>query len=350
MDTNQRERGAQPRRSGGPGERRRQSQPRDAAQKRKAPVVASSRRRRNASREREAVRARQRREERQNKPRSNAPAVVYTQPAHFNRKRLLIQLATVAAVVVALVMGLSIFFKVEVITVSGANVYSEWAVREASGISEGEQLLTFSRARAGARIRAALPYVESVRIGIKLPNTVNIVIEELDVVYSIQSSDGLWWLITSTGRVVEQTDGGTASSYTKILGVTLDSPKVGEQAVAVEPDIPTVETDAEGNVIGTEPVVITGQQQLDAALAIVQALEDNDIVGQAASLDVSNIQDIELWYGQQYLVLLGDTSQMNYKIATMVATIRDPRMDTGYGELDVSFTIWEDQVGYTPFE
>lgn len=365
MDTNQRERGQQPRRSSATGARRRQpqaqtSQRGSAGNKRRTAAAspslrstagtAPSRRRQRASREREAVRARQRRAERQNKPRSTAPAVVYTQPAAFNRTRLLIQLMTVAAVVVALVLGLSIFFRVEVITVSGANVYSEWAVREASGIAEGDQLLTFSRARAGARIRAELPYVDSVRIGIKLPNTVNIVIEELDVVYSIQSSDDLWWLITSEGRIVEQTDGGTASSYTKILGVRIESPKVGDQAVAVEPEIPTAETDAEGNIIGTEPVIVTGEQQLDAALSIVQALEDNDIVGQAASVDVSNIQDIQLWYGQQYLVLLGDTSQMNYKIACMVDTINDPRMDTGYGELDITFTIRKTEVMYTPFE
>ena len=39
--------------------------------------------------------------------------VVYTQPKAFNRKRFLLQLATVAAVVLALLFGMSIFFKVE---------------------------------------------------------------------------------------------------------------------------------------------------------------------------------------------------------------------------------------------
>ena len=135
------------------------------------------------------------------------PAVIYTQPQAFNRNRLLVQLLTVVAVVAALVLGLSVFFKVEKITVTGAEVYSAWAIREASGISEGDNLLTFSRARAGAQIRAALPYVDKVRIGIKLPETVIIYIEELSVAYAIKSSDGDWWLINSDGRVVEQVDG-----------------------------------------------------------------------------------------------------------------------------------------------
>ncbi len=310
--------------------------------------AASARRRMAESPEREAVRARQRRAERKNRRPSSAPAVVYTEPAHFNRNRLLIQLGTVAAVVLALVLGMSIFFKVEVITVSGGNVYSEWAVREASGIQEGASLLTFSRARAGARIRAELPYVDRVRIGIKLPNTVNIVIEELDVVYAIQDQEAFWWLITSHGRVVEQTDGGTAAGYTQIKGVTLQSPEVGKDAVAVEVPTPPPETGPEGEIVGTEPVVITGEQRLNAALEIIQALEANGVVGQAASVDVTNLQSITLEYGQQFHVKLGDTSRMSYKIACMVTTINDPRLDNGYGELDVSFTIWTDKVGYTP--
>ena len=128
------------------------------------------------------------------------PVVVYTQPLPFNSSRLLVQLLTVTAVVVALIMGLSVFFKVENVVVHGANVYSAWAIQEASGISEGDNLLTFSRARANGQIQAKLPYVEKSRIGIKLPNTVNIYIEETAVTYAIQTEDGIWWLMKGSSR------------------------------------------------------------------------------------------------------------------------------------------------------
>ena len=39
--------------------------------------------------------------------------VVYTQPKPFNRTRFLLQLATVGAVVIAVLFGMSIFFKVK---------------------------------------------------------------------------------------------------------------------------------------------------------------------------------------------------------------------------------------------
>lgn len=277
----------------------------------------------------------------------DTPAVIYTDPKPFNRIKLLQQLLLVAAVVVAFVLALSVFFKVETITISGADTYSPWAIREASGIVEGEGLLTFSRARASAQIRAKLSYVDKVRIGIKLPDTVIIYIEEIDVAYAIQDQDGIWWLMTSEGRIVEQSDSASAQNYTKILGVVLNSPKVNDQAIAME-DIPVQTGEATEETDATVPVTVTGAQRLSAALQILQALEANDIVGEAASVDVSSINSIELWYGKRYQVDLGDTSKMEYKIACMNAVILK-LSDYQTGKLDISFTTWADQVGYTPF-
>lgn len=276
-------------------------------------------------------------------PKQPTPAVIYTQPQAFNRNRLLVQLITVTAIVVALVMGLSVFFKVEHITVSGANVYSEWSVREACGIDEGDNLLTFSHARAAALIKANLPYVNTVRFGIKLPDTVNIIIDEADVVYAIKSNNGDWWLMNSNGRVVEQGNNAKASSHTQVLGVTLDNPAPDEKGIATEAT--PVETEEGGEVV---PVTTTGAQRLTAALQILKALEENDIVGSAASVDVSRIDDIILWYGTRYQVNLGDSSRLDYKIACMNDVILQ-MSDYQSGILDISFTIWPTQVGYTPF-
>ncbi len=282
-------------------------------------------------------------------PKKNAPAVIYTQPTPFHLNRFLVRLLTVTAVVLALTMGLSVFFRVEHISVSGANAYSVWTVSEASGIEKGESLLTFSRARAGARIRAELPYVEQVRFGIKLPNTVIIDIVELDVVYAIQATDGMWWFITSGGRVVEQTDGGTAADYTRIKGIELQSPSINQMAVVAELAVPegTEETVDELDQLASEPVV-TNADRLAVALQILEALEANDIVGEIGTVDVADLGNIELWYGEQYQVQLGNQQQIEKKIADMNATVA--KLDEfQMGEIDVSYTIWPDKVVFTPF-
>ena len=285
-----------------------------------------------------------------NRPRQPAPAVIYTQPAAFNRNRLIIQLVTVTAIVMALVIGLSVFFKVEHIYVSGAEVYSESSITEVCGISKGDNLLTFSHARAAALIQANRPYVREVRFGIKLPDTVNIIIEEDDVVYAIKDQTGQWWLMNSGGRVVEQGNNAKVANHTQVLGVALDNPVPNETGVALESAPAAMDaTAASGETVPESiPVTTTGAQRLTAALQILKALEENDIVGSAASVDVSRIDDIILWYGTRYQVNLGDSTRLEYKIACMNAVIAQ-MSEYQSGILDCSFSIWPNQVGYTPF-
>lgn len=319
---------------------------------------------RAAQRRRSAKRARER--EAQLKKQAARPAVEYTPAKPLNVNRLLLQAVVALAVVLAIVIGLSVFFKVESVVVYGNSAYSAWTVQEAAGIEGGEHLLTMNRTRVSGKIIASLPYVESARIGIKLPDTVNIYIEEVDVAYAVKAQDGGWWLIASTGNVLEQIDAGTASKYTKILGVELNNPVVGNMAHAVdnatvveeETEAPTeapaeAPTDANGNTepVQTEPPrevkVVTGQDRLDAALVILSSLELNQIIGDAASVDVTTIDDLQLWYGQRYQVHLGDAQNMDYKISCMKSAIAQQK-DYEMGILDVSFTRWPDQVAFTP--
>lgn len=325
-------------------ETRKKRVPRDPAEAKRA-----------EQRRRSAKRAKERKE--QAARRSNAPKVVYTQPQPLNVTRLLLQLTVVMAVVLAIVLGLSVFFKVEKVVVYGNKAYSAYAVQEAAGIEGGENLMSFGRIRASGKIKAALPYVDTVRIGINLPDTVNIYITEFDVVYAIASQNMSWWLMTSDGRVVEQTDGGTANNYTKVEGVQLDNPVAGEQAVAYEEVQPQTETTdatvAEGEVATEPPVTVTANDKLRAALRILDALESNDLVGEASSINVTNINDMELWYGTRYKVRLGSINDTNYdldyKIGCMKQAIAQ-QSEYEMGILDVSFTTWQNQVGYTPFQ
>ena len=96
-----------------------------------------------------------RRENTARRQRSKQPDdVVYTEPKPFLRRRFILHMATVLAVVVALILGMSLFFKVETVTVAGMEKYSAWDVRQASGISDGENLLSISKAKISDSIIA----------------------------------------------------------------------------------------------------------------------------------------------------------------------------------------------------
>ena len=67
-------------------------------------------------------------------------------------------------VLAALIFGMSVFFRVAGIEVSGNEFYSDEEIIEASGIEEGDNLFFINRITAITRIRARLPYVESAAI------------------------------------------------------------------------------------------------------------------------------------------------------------------------------------------
>ncbi len=277
--------------------------------------------------------------------------IVYTQVKPFVISAFLIHLLTVVAIVAALVVGMSIFFKVGVVNVAGSEKYTAWDVKQASGIQDGENLLTLNKSRVVGKIKTTLPYVNEVRIGIKLPNTVNIEITELSVAYAIADDADNWWLMDAQGKILEQTSALEAKAYTQVLGITVTGPQAGQQAVATEPEPATeLETDESGATEEvTVPVTVRGREKLDAAVMILQYLEDNGVLGEMASIDVTDISNMEMWYSDRYQILLGDATQLNRKVKSVKLAI-DQMSEYQTGVLDASFTIWPDQVGYTSFD
>lgn len=315
---------------------------RNKAGRKKQPVrSAASATKKTASAGRNVV-AKQMKRQRKPSPKKPTPEVVYTQPGPFNAERFLLRIATAVAVVLALLFGMSIFFKVDTVTVAGMEKYTAWDVKEASGIQTGDSLLTLNEAKINSLIISKLPYVSKVRVGIKLPDTVKIEVTELNVAYAIEAEDGSWWLMGADGGIVEKTNSADAELYTKVLGVKLSAPEVGQTAQAAQP---VANTDEAGETV---PVTVRADEQLDTAISILEYLEACGVLGEAASVDVSDLSAIELWYGERYQVSIGDSTQLSWKISSMKAAI-DQMGEYQSGVLDVSFTTWPDEVGYTPF-
>ncbi len=272
-------------------------------------------------------------------PKPAAPEVVYTQAKPFQRRRFALHLLTVFAVVIAVFMGISVFFKVEKVMVVGASKYSADTVWDASGVKRGDSLLFFGEAAASSRIQEKLPYVNKVSFGIELPGTVTIYVEEVPVVYAIMEQGGNWWLMSADGKLVEQTDSARANQCTRILGVEIVDPKLGERAVAFEvPREPG----------STQPVTILASDRLNTALEIVKELEVNEIFGKIATVNVEKLQDLEVWYGTQFQVKLGDTGRLDYKVLALKQAVAKLENQPA-GLLDISYTVNPDEIVYEPF-
>ena len=282
-----------------------------------------------------------RKENRPEAVRVPAQEVVYTAPDPISVKKLILGAVTVVAVVVALFLTCTLFFKVENVRVSGNVIYDEWTVFEAAGIEKGDSLLTFGKGKACARIAQKLPYVKIVRIGITLPNTVNIYIEELEVVYAAQDEKDAWWLLTSSGRVVENVTASKAKEKTLLEGFRIQTPgAVGDDAYAAE--MPKDENETQS--------IVTDQERMDTALSIVSDLERKGVLDKVTVVDVTDLGNIQLQYGTGCQILLGNISQMENKLSSVFNAIRtrEAAGEVMRGTWDATFEVYDEGVSFKP--
>ena len=274
-------------------------------------------------------------------PHEDIPEVIYTAPKPLTRGRFALSLVSMAAVVAAVFLALSVFFRVETITVAGAEKYSPWMVRQAAGVEPGDALLSIGEARVASRIRMKLPYVDEIKVGVRLPGTVEIQITELQVTYSIEDENGAWWLISADGRAVEQVTLDKALGYTRVEGLAIRTPQPGSAVQAlpgqiIDPDEGTAQqldqTDAD--------------QQLTALIDIMTALEEHRIIGEIALIDLTDVTNIRMEYPHLLTVRLGGSERLNYKISYLSAAV-EKLEDNQNGELDVSFEFTESAI-FTP--
>ena len=273
------------------------------------------------------------------------PEVHYSMPKPFSRGKFFLKLGSAAAVVLAILACLSLFFRVDSVTVAGAKMYTPYTVQQASGIDEGDSMLGISEPRVIGKLIRTLPYIKEARIVRHLPGEVIIEITEMDVTYAVEAADGSWWLIASDGRVLEQTDETAALGYTMLRGVIADAPAVGGQitAAAVNPEPAETEEGGEAPPDTGDP---DAPERLSTALAILQELEKNEIIGQMTVIDVSDLQNLSMDYGTRIHVLLGSRESLGYKIASMTSAVSQLE-EYEIGELDVSFRF-DEKVYFNP--
>ena len=274
-------------------------------------------------------------------PREEVPNIVYTAPKPMYRGLFAWKLISMAAVVVAVFLGLSVFFRVDTITVAGADKYTPWMIRQASGVETGDGLLSISEARVASRIISDLPYIDEVKVSRKLPGTVEIQVTELQVTYSIEDENGGWWLISSSGRAIEAVSLEKALGYTRVEGLAIRTPTAGEQVQALPGKIIDP---GEGTAVEMDQT--DADQQLAALVSIMTGLERSRIIGEITVIDVTTITDLRLEYPQLLTVRLGDDEQLEYKISYLAAAVEKLEANQS-GELDLTLEYTEKAV-FTP--
>lgn len=294
----------------------------------------------------------------------------------------LFKLLCAGAVAVALTMGATVFFQVETVAVTGNSRYSQEEIIKATGIQTGDNLFRMNKYQIAHQVLQGLPYVEELTIRRALPSTIVLTVKEWDAVARVeapgtsavvqtvpqapaepvqpdssqagdsadqsqaagnQSAAGdiggdsssedtqedakpatQAWLISVGGKLLEPAPAD--STAISVTGITPLSPRAGEMMVLSQEE----------------------QPKLTALLALLQGLEDYDMLADTASIALGDTH-VELRYLDRFTVKLSLVGDMDYKLQALKAAV--PEAEKKLGEQTTgTFDLTQESITavYTP--
>ena len=303
----------------------------------------------------------------------------------------LFKLLCAGAVAVALTMGATVFFQVETVAVTGNSRYSQEEIIKATGIQTGDNLFRMNKYQIAHQVLQGLPYVEELTIRRALPSTIVITVKEWDAVARVEAP--------GTSAVVQTGPQAPAEP------VQPDSSQAGDSADQSQPELSPDQSQAAGNqsaagdtggdsssedtqedakpatqawlisvggkllepapadstaisVTGITPLspragemlVLSQEEQpkLTALLALLQGLEDYDMLADTASIALGDTH-VELRYLDRFTVKLSLVGDMDYKLQALKAAV--PEAEKKLGEQTTgTFDLTQESITavYTP--
>lgn len=211
---------------------------------------------------------------------------------------------------VGVYVSVTLLFKIGKYELQGECGYTLEEIVQAFGHEQGENIFSFSAGEEEARLAQTLPYLESVRIRRRLPDTVVFIVTPAKETYSIPVAEGA--AVLSEGLRILRIAAEAPAELCRLEGLTIENAAVGSVFQAPAPE----------------------QQALLEEL--LSALKESGIQG-IRQIDLSDSYD--LWFTAhdgKVKVLLGTTVKLEYKLETVYKLLTDDLLPGSEGTLDVT--------------
>lgn len=218
----------------------------------------------------------------------------------------------VLLIVIILIFGISVFFRISEIDVTGAKKYTVEQILAVSGIKKGDNLIFVDSKGASEKIGANLPYLNEIIIEKIVPDKIIIRVTESQPIAALSYS-GSWWIVDQKARILEETDSNSASEKIEISGIEPVSAAEGQEIIVDE----------------------SQQTKLQYLIDILSAINKAGLSDQVRALDISNIGNISFTYSDRFTVILGSGESADYKLAALQDVISQLDSDDK-GKIDLS--------------
>ena len=231
--------------------------------------------------------------------------------------------------VVAIIAAMTIFFKVQTITLTGQTRYSQEHIAQASGLEPGDNLVLFDKFSAIDSIFEACPYLDTVQMRRRYPDRVEIIVTECvpvaviedqateipdpeDETKTLKVGGTGRWLMDRNGKLLEKTPSTRPTDLTRIYGVTLRNPEIGKYVEILQEDT-------------KKPLFL-----------LLNTAEDDGILQDIGAIDFSKQFDIRFNYQDRITVDIGSTDQLEKKMRYLHTIIEEKLGTNARGTLDLS--------------
>lgn len=211
--------------------------------------------------------------------------------------RVFLTLLTFCIVIGAIIASLTVFLKVSKIEVNGATKYKKEDIIATSGIQKGDNLFGINKFNVSSVILKKYPYIETIKITRRLPDTFVFDVTERVICGYIDVSDQRW-IVDKFGYLLERVPQKTQVKGAKILA--------GEPALA-----PNV-----GSKINW-----TENEKLNALITIFKELDTYKMTPKVGQVDVSMLYQLSFSYDNRLRVVLGTTEDLPKKLKMFHAVL-----------------------------
>lgn len=229
-----------------------------------------------------------------------------------NRRRKIFALYSTMVLVILVIAAflcLTVFFKIDSISVDGDTRYSNNEIINASGIAIGTNLLLCDTDSGIDVIKNKFPYIENVSIRKNPFNSVTIFVEEAKPTTAVETN-GKFYILSANGKIIEILD-SNKYNVPLIKGAELEKT---ELSAIIEYKLESMN---------------------DIINQITETLKNNEI-NNVSTIDVTNPSNIKLSYDKRLTVIIGMPENIDYKIKTAKILINDKLEKDSKGTVDVS--------------
>ena len=229
------------------------------------------------------------------------------------KRLILYSLGIIALIAVAIIISVSVFFKIGSFAVTGDEIYSHEEIIAATELKTGDNLFTFSKENISAKVEKALPYVESLGIKRSLTGKVTLNVKAASAALAIDNGDE-YVILNSSCKVLEE----HAQAIDEKVAVISTSPVVSYESGSV------VEFEDPENI-----TVLNG---------ICKILSENGI-DRISGIDVTDRLNNKLQFDNRIKLKIGSLSSFRENAAFIKATLDRLSTEDPSFEGVIDFTI-----------